>query len=553
MDRRIEARKKEFKKNTDDTRRKREDLVVQIRKQQREGQLETKRALIMNYSEYDENSNNNNNNNYSGFNTNATPYDLATNDTLTNVSSTNNTTNTLEMLSKIPALALGVKSSEYVTQLNSTRELRKLLSIEKGPPIQEVINSGVVPDIVECLKYDDKTDLQFEAAWVLTNIASGNQEQTKVVMENNAVPYLVRLLNSTKEDVCEQAVWALGNIAGDSPECREYVLDQNCLPLLLKILRSHHKRTLIRNAAWTLSNLCRGKPAPKFELVSKALPTLAVLIYNEDEEILTDACWTLSYLSDGSNENINAVLKAGVAERVVDLLSHSSFLVQTPALRTVGNIVTGDDFQTDVVVKLGAVQKLSNLLESTKKSIKKEACWALSNITAGSVPQIQAVIDNNIIPQLINILMKEDFEVRKEAAWAISNASSGGSESQIEYLVECGAVQSLTNLLDVEDLNIVSVTLEGLENILEMGESKKNRDSLMHNPYIAYFESCDGIRKIEALQDKKSDNISKKSFKMMYKYFPFYCQKDPNEAPVSLDNVFKNMKDPVLNKDFNFD
>lgn len=268
---------------------------------------------------------------------------------------------------------------------------------------------------------------------------------------------------------------------------------------------------------------------------------------------MTDACWTLSYLSDGSNENINSVLDAGVAERVVELLSHCSFLVQTPALRTVGNIVTGDDLQTDVVVKLGAVQKLSCLLNSSKKSIKKEACWALSNITAGNISQIQAVIDNNVIPQLINILMKEDFEVRKEAAWAISNASSGGSELQIEYLVECGAIHSLSNLLDVEDANIISVTLEGLENILEMGENKKLRDNLPTNPYVHLFEECDSVHKIDALQDRKVDNICNKAWKILYKYFPFVINNELNNAQIPLNNVFANTEDAVLNKDFTFD
>jgi hypothetical protein len=69
------------------------------------------------------------------------------------------------------------------------------------------------------------------------------------------------------------------------------------------------------------------------------------LIFSPDEEVLTDACWALSYLSDGPNEKIQAVIEAGVCKRVIELLMHPSPTIQTPALRTVGNIVTGDDLQ----------------------------------------------------------------------------------------------------------------------------------------------------------------------------------------------------------------
>lgn len=51
-----------------------------------------------------------------------------------------------------------------------------------------------------------------------------------------------------------------------------------------------------------------------------ALPVLARLIHSNDDEVLTDACWALSYLSDGSNDKIQAVIEAGVCARLVELL-----------------------------------------------------------------------------------------------------------------------------------------------------------------------------------------------------------------------------------------
>lgn len=188
------------------------------------------------------------------------------------------------------------------------------------------------------------------------------------------MPIFVQLLGSPNEDVREQAAWALGNVAGDGVLCRDYVLEQGAMQALLQVASTftdQSRLSTIRNATWTLSNLCRGKPAPAFHLVSAALPLLQQLIYSTDMETVTDACWALSYLSDGPNERIEAVLQAGVAPKLVELL-HSQASVQTPALRTVGNIVTGDDAQTQRIINLNALPALLWMLDNTKKNLRKE-------------------------------------------------------------------------------------------------------------------------------------------------------------------------------------
>ncbi|PWZ33742.1 Importin subunit alpha-1a [Zea mays] len=355
---------------------------------------------------------------------------------------------------QVPAPPSGVEK-----KLEATTQFRKLLSIERSPPIEEVIKSGVVPRFVQLLTREDLPQLQFEAAWALTNIASGTSENTKVVIDHGAVPIFVKLLGSGSDDVREQT-----------------------------------------------------KPA---------LPALARLIHSNDEEVLTDACWALSYLSDGTNDKIQAVIEAGVCPRLVELLLHPSPSVLIPALRTVGNIVTGDDQQTQCIIDHQALPRLLNLLtQNHKKSIKKEACWTISNITAGNKDQIQAVISAGIIAPLLQLLQGAEFDIKKEAAWAISNATSGGSHEQIKYLVSEGCIVPLCDLLVCPDPRIVTVCLEGLENILKVGEHDKTMGATGDiNVFAQMIDDAEGLEKIENLQSHDNNEIYEKAVKLLETYW----------------------------------
>uniref|UniRef100_A0A8C6P060 Importin subunit alpha n=1 Tax=Nothobranchius furzeri TaxID=105023 RepID=A0A8C6P060_NOTFU len=418
----------------------------------------------------------------------------------------------------LDAILQNATSDNAVIQLSAVQAARKLLSSDRNPPIDDLIKSGILPILVKCLERDDNPSLQFEAAWALTNIASGTSAQTQAVVKSNAVPLFLRLLHSPHQNVCEQAVWALGNIIGDGPQCRDYVISLGVVKPLLSFINPSIPITFLRNVTWVIVNLCRNKdPPPPMETVQEILPALCVLIYHTDINILVDTVWALSYLTDGGNEQIQMVIDSGVVPFLVPLLSHQEVKVQTAALRAVGNIVTGTDEQTQVVLNCDVLSHFPNLLTHPKEKINK-------------APRISVPL-----------------RMRGEAVWFLSNITAG-NQQQVEFLVEQNVIPPFCSLLSVKDSQVVQVVLDGLKNILIMAGDEAST-------ITEIIEECGGLEKIENLQQHENEDIYKLAFEIIDQYFSGDdIDEDPSLIPETTQGGTFNF-DPASNmqtKEFNF-
>lgn len=56
------------------------------------------------------------------------------------------------------------------------------------------------------------------------------------------------------------------------------ILKSGGLHPLIKLISEANKKDTIKHGIWTLSNLCRGRPLPKFELVKDSIPILAQVL-----------------------------------------------------------------------------------------------------------------------------------------------------------------------------------------------------------------------------------------------------------------------------------
>ncbi|XVF18235.1 hypothetical protein REPUB_Repub11eG0003900 [Reevesia pubescens] len=148
----------------------------------------------------------------------------------------------------------------------------------------------------------------------------------------------------------------------------------------------------------------------------------------------------------------------------------------------------------------------------------------------------KTVIEVNIVLSLVHLLQPAEFDIKKEAAWAISNATSGGSHEQIRFLVSHGCIKPLCDLLICPDPRIVMVCLEGLENILKVGEA--DMEMGMNggiNLYAQMIDECDGFDKIENLQTHDNYEIYEKALKILERYWAdeelerYWAEEEENE------------------------
>ena len=86
--------------------------------------------------------------------------------------------------------------------------------------------------------------------------------------------------------------------------------------------------------------------------------------------------------------------------------------------------------------------------------------------------------------------------------------------SQVLYTVKIGALKPLCDLLVVNDAKIVMVILDALSNVLENAQRTSNLEQVS-----MIVEECDGLDKIEALQQHENSDVYQLALAIIEKYF----------------------------------
>jgi len=437
-------------------------------------------------------------------------------------------------------------SSLEEAQEHAARAIRTLLSasleydheVVTIDAVHEVVASDAVPALIRLLE-SKSSGAQLEAASALANIALSTNQVPHLV-QRGAVQALLKLLQkSTSGKVKTQAVLALGNIAGDDAAHEDAVLKEGAMEVVIELAARHGTPVeCLRKYTRTIAILCGGSD---YSLDRAAIPLLARLTHNPDPEVCVNACWGLSSFSalsrheskanDQLAHRVQDVIATGVCTRLVELLGgnsgHPGALV--PALNTVGAIACGNKAGTQVLLNCHVLKHLSRLLMHTSVQIRKDACRIISKMTAGTAKHIEEVRNAGIIAQLVGIVKTDVNWVRKDAAWAIANAVAGGTRGQIQEMVTCLAVvPPMCDMLEYPEDKVQLVVLKCIDNILRAGVPHGGADQQLDgdsedfdvSEYARPVVDCFGVDKLDALQSHENVEIRTKALEVMTEFFP---------------------------------
>lgn len=109
-------------------------------------------------------------------------------------------------------------------------------------------------------------------------------------------------------------------------------------------------------------------------------------------------------------------------------------------------------------------------------------------------------------------LKKPDFQTQKEAAWAISNLTIGGNKAQVCALISENVIPPFCDLLSCKDAQVIQVVLDGINNMLKMAGPESDKLANM-------IEECNGLDKIETLQNHDNVEIYKLAYDIIEQFF----------------------------------
>ena len=256
--------------------------------------------------------------------------------------------------------------------------------------------------------------------------------------------------------------------------------------------------------------------------------------HSTDQKTLLDTLWALVEISLDPSR-LDLVINLGIIPDLLRILGQACVDLLRPALKVLGNIIAGEKSQAEKVIEEpGFLQKIFELIGHEDSGIRKDVCWILSNIVLENDTVSQALVeDEESFRRILRIVKEDVMEVRREGMWILVNLTKRIKFRRIKRMVECGILDCFVEILDEDDVENVTLGLEGIMKVLECGEIMADCQRKTGNLFVEELKMNGGIGKIDDLQWDKNKEIHKKAERILEEF----CDEEKyNECEISLED-----------------
>ena len=132
--------------------------------------------------------------------------------------------------------------------------------------IKDILELDLIKNSIKCLDINNEY-IQLSCLRVIGNVASGNANQTQLLIDLDILKYFKKTLLNSKKAIRKETVWIISNIAAGTQKQIEYLISEDFLPILAQLLEKDEYE-IKRECIWAICNLTSVE---KTEFIQKIL------------------------------------------------------------------------------------------------------------------------------------------------------------------------------------------------------------------------------------------------------------------------------------------
>ncbi|CAM9315879.1 unnamed protein product [Ectocarpus sp. 4 AP-2014] len=357
----------------------------------------------------------------------------------------------------------------------------RLLATISGTHAKVVVQNGAVPVFVRLLT-SANDDVREEVVRAVGNIAGDSPLSRDLVLQRDALgPLLQQLTDRSKLSMLRIATWALSKFCGEISPARLKQVGP-ALPTLARLTHSIDEEVL-RNACAALRYLCTPGLTDfgaHREMVQAVVGTgvcqrLVELLDHASPAVHLEVLWAMDGIVSSEIQHAQELIYSNVLPRLHHQLISSHQKLRWKACQVICRITSGREEQIQAVIEAGVIPTVIQFLADVNSNIRRVlwffcALISLNNCTAGrrlkqeiSVHFVKAT--PVLVLQCANayLLLVVVASHPQFAASAISNAAEVGEPEEVK-----GWIPALLSLLKNDDTQVIPTVIEILEKLLKV-------------------------------------------------------------------------------------